>query len=706
MSIPDINPDIQAANNRFDEAYGPSRYRNFKSCPTTPRATTPTRTLSRSRIGDSEVDQSDYISTDAVISRSTYSRGSYIPSPSVPHSGYQSSICGQTFPEDDRYSFESRSLTAYSNYSERDSVIDSNYRYPYAREPTYNNQYILSKSNERPNPLNLQHNTQVDANNIVNLFLQKSIFPSVTNNINNNCIGSSDTNSSGVHQSYSEANSTVSPVSDDTSELSKSVYNSRAAIAQLKKEFLAREPEKPTLNRPKRNKYLSNRNSSVEPNVSEQSETPSSLVTSPVASVASSTPVASVPIVQLESEPERLNINIISSRAEEFGIDTVTSVTTPVGDQREDPVLCTDKTLTCDTDTGHTGPVKPSPLPPTQTGSEQDQLQELNDKTTVRAAMEPFFLSDTVKSEDIPRLHHAEICNVRRDTTSESDECQSNSSEEEEQDSSLRNIMVNINPIQNTGSQQPTTSPVKLDAPPTRQNIWGPSPRHSQQHDYVDMGHIGQTGAHQCSDQNGDNVEQIFSHSASTFYPQANTNIIEELHLEPVRLKIEETLMLSPTQPNRTVSFENALDSETDIAFKNMKGEGEDEPILSEQERSFQDPAFSNFVDSQKEKPMTQESKQKKKGFLSSLFKKSNKKQLPYGDDFIHIERKDVREDESENETDSNLQDLLDQSPRQRCKWDYWGIMLVVFKNKMKLFLGSLELKEIFFSHYLIHPLQ
>ena len=56
-------------------------------------------------------------------------------------------------------------------------------------------------------------------------------------------------------------------------------------------------------------------------------------------------------------------------------------------------------------------------------------------------------------------------------------------------------------------------------------------------------------------------------------------------------------------------------------------------------------------------------------------------------------------EDESENETDSNLQDLLDQSPRQRCKWDYWEIMLVVFKNKMKLFLGSLELKEICFFH-------
>ena len=31
---------------------------------------------------------------------------------------------GQGYPEEDRYSFESRSLTAYSNYSDLDSVVN------------------------------------------------------------------------------------------------------------------------------------------------------------------------------------------------------------------------------------------------------------------------------------------------------------------------------------------------------------------------------------------------------------------------------------------------------------------------------------------------------------------------------------------------------------------------------------------------------
>ena len=64
QSIADINPDIEAANNRFDQVYSSASYgRNFKSCPTTPRATTPTRNLSRSKAGvhDSDIDQSEYI---------------------------------------------------------------------------------------------------------------------------------------------------------------------------------------------------------------------------------------------------------------------------------------------------------------------------------------------------------------------------------------------------------------------------------------------------------------------------------------------------------------------------------------------------------------------------------------------------------------------------------------------------------------------
>ena len=58
QSIPDINKDIAAANQRFDQVYSSQSGRNFKSCPTTPRATTPTRYLSRSRatLGGQETD--------------------------------------------------------------------------------------------------------------------------------------------------------------------------------------------------------------------------------------------------------------------------------------------------------------------------------------------------------------------------------------------------------------------------------------------------------------------------------------------------------------------------------------------------------------------------------------------------------------------------------------------------------------------------
>ena len=232
QSIPDINRDVEAANSRFDQVYSSAAAsgRGFKSCPTTPRATTPTRSYARSR-RESEVEASPrYLNSDAVISRSTYSRGSYAPSPSPsPHN--TGSVYGQTFAEDDRYSFESRSLTAYSNYSERDSVIDTNYRYPYAREPAYNYQFTDSSiTGVKENPFLPQvNNNSYDANNVVNLFLQKSFFPSVTNN--NNFPGE------GGVKAPVRGSSTVSPESGESEQtpVSSPGYNTRSAIAQLKK---------------------------------------------------------------------------------------------------------------------------------------------------------------------------------------------------------------------------------------------------------------------------------------------------------------------------------------------------------------------------------------------------------------------------------------------------------------------------------------
>ena len=119
QSIPDIRQDIQDQNLKNDQAceagFREKRSRVAKSCPVTPGRTTPTRTLSRLRVfGDIDVGGRGLdsgICTELTAS-SCHVNGT-----------------GQFFPEDDRYSFESRSLTAYSNYSERDSVInESSYR--------------------------------------------------------------------------------------------------------------------------------------------------------------------------------------------------------------------------------------------------------------------------------------------------------------------------------------------------------------------------------------------------------------------------------------------------------------------------------------------------------------------------------------------------------------------------------------------------
>ena len=641
QSIPDINRDIEAANNRFDQVYSSagSYGRNFKSCPTTPRATTPTRNLSRSiKTGlgqESDIDQSDYISSDAVISRSTYSRGSYNPTPSPYNTG---SIYGQTFTEDDRYSFESRSLTAYSNYSERESIIDSNYRYPYAREPTYN--YQEPRYSERENPFLPKTNANYNPNDVVNLFLQKSFFSNVTNNNNNfGDNNRSGVGSNGVKPSY-YSNSTVSPVSDTTSntEQSSSTITSpgytstRAAIAQLKKEFLNKPPEKPVLRKPKANKYLQNRRSSggganIDDNTADTSSS-SAAPTVPSPEV--------VPIVQLEREPV-----------------VVGSAAAVVADP--DPNLVTKPSIVTCNDNNRSVVPSPRPVttPPVPT-PDPDPARRCD--TTVKTGMESFFLSDTVKSEDRPKLHHAEICSVRKETSSD---CSSMTSSEDDLDSS-RNIMVSINPtMNNVTNLQTNLSQVKLEAPPQRQNIWGPSPRHSQQHDYLEIQQLSSPGFSSAME------DPIFSHSASTFYPKTfpNTEHPVEGGDQPRTEIGSGDVAAVSIRPTRSVSFENALDTETDvesdIVSRGCQRESEDDPILPE--RSFQDPAFSSFVDSQKEK---QQGKQKKKGFLSSLFKKSNKRQQPYGDDYIHIERKVDIGDTSESEVDTKMQELMDQSPR------------------------------------------
>ena len=185
-----------------------------KSCPNTPRAVTPTSTLSRAARNPSGADPATYRDYQgpqgAPPAHYTYttpyiSNGLYTPTPQ-----YRGD-----YTEDDRYSFESRSLTAYSNYSERESTVDSSYRYPYAREP------VLP---EQPNPSR-------QAEDVVQMFLQKSFFP---NSINNN----SDKPPIGRIEDYSSttspSTSTLSPPpSSSQSESAQQRASSRAAIAEV-----------------------------------------------------------------------------------------------------------------------------------------------------------------------------------------------------------------------------------------------------------------------------------------------------------------------------------------------------------------------------------------------------------------------------------------------------------------------------------------
>ena len=654
QSIPDINKDIAAANQRFDQVYSSQSGRNFKSCPTTPRATTPTRYLSRSRatLGGQETDidhgdHGEYLSSHAVISRSTFSRGSYAPSP------YNTgSIYGQTFAEDDRYSFESRSLTAYSNYSERDSVIDSNYRYPYAREPAYNYQYQpeprIIETRDNPVLQQVNNNPAYDANNVVNLFLQKSFFPNVTNN--NDFSGDAPV-VNGVKPSYN-SNSTVSPVSDSQTEPSSATpvsspgYNTRAAIAQLKKEFLSREPEKPALRRPRANKYLQNRRSSAGGQAVTPSGDTEDSCQQPVTVPAPPRSPSPPPIVALDREP--------GSRAPSAA--PVAPVPVPGAAIESNLVTVAPvASVTCEPPVPARVPTPPVSLE--TTGAPQPGPGHNNSAVETGCPMEQAFsLSDTVQSQDIPKLHHAQLCSLPKDTTYSSS---SFSSSEEDAVDSARSLMVSINPVSLVRSEVESVQVQRIEAPPQRQNIWGPSPRHSVQHEHLQLQLVSEQENPVTS--MGD---QIFTHSASSFHPPAHMNFDEEQHGTYINYQTEQvdsSVRATQYKSSRSVSFENALDTETEAeeAPQLIERESEDDPILLE--RSFQDPAFANFVDSQKEKSPE---KPKKKGFLSSLFKKSSKRQQPYGDDYIHIERKlDIWEN-SESEADSKIHDMMDQSPR------------------------------------------
>ena len=208
------------------------------------------------------------------------------------------------------------------------------------------------------------------------------------------------------------------------------------------------------------------------------------------------------------------------------------------------------------------------------------------------------FLSNTLSSELIPSLHHAESASVRAEETTDS-----SSEEEVDTSSGSRRISVTINPMSEPGPPLSVMSNTpRLEAPPSHPHPWGPSPR-LRQETSIPLPSNSQLSSH-----------EAFSHSASSF-------------IQP-----------SPVQRQTP---------ERESEMKMVP------------ERSFQDPAFTTFHE---EKDIERQ-KQKKKGFFS-FFKKINKKKQPYGDDFIHIERRlDV--DDEMGESEEGATDLEgDQSPR------------------------------------------
>ena len=179
----------------------------------------------------------------------------------------------------------------------------------------------------------------------------------------------------------------------------------------------------------------------------------------------------------------------------------------------------------------------------------------------------------------------------------------SSSEEEVDTSSGSRRISVTINPMSEPGPPLSVMSNTpRLEAPPSHPHPWGPSPRLRQESSLPEPS-SSQLSSH-----------EAFSHSASSF--------------------IQPSPQQRPT-PER----------ETEVKMA--------------PERSFQDPAFAAFHE---EKDTERQSK-KKKGFFS-FFKKINKKKQPYGDDFIHIERRLDVEDEL-GESEEGTTDLEgDQSPR------------------------------------------
>ncbi|TRY79373.1 hypothetical protein TCAL_09829 [Tigriopus californicus] len=254
QSNPNISKDIEEINDRFNRAYSaehiPRKY-STKSAPGS-RAVTPNRLRNKDR----------YLCN-----------GHYEPFGIDPKAGFNSvprpttadsQFSQETFPDDDRMSYESRSLAAYSNFSGRDSVLDNGlnsngYRYPYPSEP----------EQDKPNPFVRGTEIQREANTSVQAYLRhhnNQVINRYADSVSSSVISTSDS-AKPFPGRIEDLPSPTSPfkvssnTEDDELLLSPTgSASSRQKIRQLRDEYLNRSPEELVLQKPKTNKYLKEEN--------------------------------------------------------------------------------------------------------------------------------------------------------------------------------------------------------------------------------------------------------------------------------------------------------------------------------------------------------------------------------------------------------------------------------------------------------------
>ena len=501
-------------------------------------------------------------------------------------------------------------------------------RYSYGRDPPPH--LYEDKTLERENPF-FGSNINTDADSVVQLFLQKSLFTQTNNinNNNNNNNGKSVVNPGRIENIRSPISFGSEGESREETPPSRTLntFNTRERIKQLRKSFLEDDHDKPKLNKPKPNKYLQ----------AQSRRTSFSSVSSPTSTNPDST------LSSASNPPEG---HLSSSSASTEACISGAEVHTAAVQVAKSAVPSRYTTSTFDSGKPLRSP--PSTLPESEESG--------GDTSCSNMAISPDFqdshyISDIVKME-LPVMHHAEVVSVRKeDTTSMSDS--SSSDEEEDHSSGSRNIMVNIRPASEPdggagGASDTDTITPRLEAPPYKQNIWGPG--HRQKSTELAPGILSQTEPPQDARLMQPEIgNDLFPNNAEFSFTYASRKVrgeTNDFELGP------ESILGPPVQTSSP-----RVDPDVTKPTSNNQ-----QWSIGDQ-RTFQDAAIINYQESN-HLGTEKEVKPKKKGFLA-FFKKTNKKKNHGNDDFIQIEPRLDTGNPTDSETDDHIPDLYgDQSPR------------------------------------------